>query len=286
MKSKEFRVSPLSNYYNYTPSMNAKEELLYPICTGDFIYEPGYKIERNSFDSFLVEIILEGSLEIETDGRRYHAQKDDVVILDCYKQHRYSSETGWRALWVHFDGVGARGYYNWITRCNGNVFSTWNVRKIQKSLESIYGMFHSERSVNEPRMMRYLVMALTAMMDTAHLSDEVRNTAEAIDEVIYYINEHLADDITVEKMAQIANFSKYHFIRLFRESIGMTPRQYLIAVRMDYAKYLLKGTDLPVQEIGYSIGYASEGMFCTSFKRVQGVTPSEYRKDIRANDKE
>ena len=62
----------------------------------------------------------------------------------------------------------------------------------------------------------------------------------------------------------------------------MTPRSYIITVRMDYAKYLLKATPMAVQEIGYQVGYASEGMFCSTFKRVTGCTPSEYRSGAQA----
>lgn len=121
MKSKEKLVAPQSNHYTYVPSLNARDGLLYPIATGDFLYEPGYVQRRDSFDSFLVEVILEGKLTIETEGKVLSAKKDDVVLLDCYKPHAYYSDTGWRALWVHFDGVAARGYYNWISRVNGNV---------------------------------------------------------------------------------------------------------------------------------------------------------------------
>lgn len=283
MRSIEQLVSPDSNYYNYKPSLNAKEGLLYPICVGDFTYEPGYRQQRDRFDSFLLQVILDGSLTLEAGGQTLSAKKDDVVLLDCYRPHAYWSDSGWRALWVHFDGLSARGYYNWVARTNGNVFSTWNIRKILKSLEEIYETFHSERRVNEPGIALSLTNALTAMTEHVERSRSIQNNAEAIDEVIYYINEHPAENLTVEQMAQMASFSKYHFIRIFQETVGMTPRQYVIASRMDYAKYLLKSTSLPVKEVGYSIGYTSESMFCATFKKCHGMTPTEYREESSAS---
>lgn len=279
MRSIEQLVTSDSTYYTYKPSLNAREGLLYPICVGDFTYEPGYRQQRSQFDSFLLKVILDGQLTIKSDGQVFSAKQDDVVLLDCYKPHAYWSESGWRSLWVHFDGLSARSYYNWIVRTNGNVFSTWNIRKILKNLNDVYETFHSEQVVNEPHIALSLTKALTAMTESVEQSRSIQNNAEAINEVIYYINEHPSENLTVEQMAQMASFSKYHFIRIFQETIGMTPRQYVIASRMDYARYLLKSTSLPVKEVGYNIGYTSGSMFCATFKKIHGVTPSEYRDE-------
>lgn len=67
----------------------------------------------------------------------------------------------------------------------------------------------------------------------------------------------------------MTGLSEYHFIRVFREIMGATPRQYIIANRMNHAKYLLKTTGLPVGEIGSMVGYASESMFTAAFRRTQ-----------------
>ena len=279
MRSIEKHVAAVSEYYNYSPSVNAQNGLLYLRCTGDFTYEPGYDLRRNSFDSFLAEVVLEGTMTFETEGRQYIAKKDDVILLDCYKPHRYFTDTGCRTLWVHFDGVSARAYYNWITNNNGCVFATRNVRKILRAIETIYEMLDSKGSVNEPEIALQLTTALTAMVEAADPSKSVSNNADAMEEVIYYINAHLEEELSIAKLAALASFSEYHFIRVFREAVGMTPRKYIIQVRMDHAKYLLKSTSLSVQEVGYKIGYASESMFCSSFKKSFGMTPSEYRAD-------
>ncbi len=277
MKSIEKHVAQESSYYNYSASTTAKEGLLYLICTGDFTYEPGYDLYRNSYDSFLIEVFLEGEMSIETDGQTFMVSKDDLVILDCYRPHRYYTNTGCRVLWAHFDGASARTYYNMIQRANGNIFSAAGAGTVYTALHQIFEMFHSGRILNEAQIALLLTKALTGMMMPVNQSKRAQNKSSAIDEVIYYIHEHLSDDLPISELAKLACYSEYHFIRIFESAVGMTPRKYIINVRMDYAKYLLKSTDLPVQEIGFRTGYASESMFCTSFKRQVGVTPSEYR---------
>lgn len=280
MKFYEKNVSPLSSLFHYSPSVNAKEGLLYLCCTGDFTYEPGYDLQRDSFDSFLLEIILDGTMTFETEGRTIVAKRDDVVLLDCYKPHRYYTNTGCQTLWVHFDGAPARAYYNLIYKTNGNVFSTRNVRKILRCIEEIYEMMSCHHNPSEPAIAMVLTTALTAMVEIAVPPKSIRNNAVAIEKVVHYINAHLEEELSIPELAQMASFSEYHFIRVFSDIIGMTPRKYIISVRMDYAKYLLKTTALPVTEIGYLIGYSSESMFCSSFKKHVGATPSEFRSDV------
>ena len=138
MKSRERFVLPSSEYYNFSPSALSREYLLHVLCVGDFCYAPGYDLQRNSFDSFLMEVILEGSVQIETEGEHFTARAGQVAIMDCNKPHRYFSDAGWHALWAHFDGAAAKGYFSLITRQNGRVFTTHRQREVCDALNSIY----------------------------------------------------------------------------------------------------------------------------------------------------
>lgn len=123
MFSCEPLVAPGSRYYNYAAGALARSSLLCLQCIGLFTYLPGYQLTRRSYDSFLLEVILDGELEGESDGRPFRAVRGNAVLLDCYRPHHYASATGWQALWLHFDGPGARGYYDWITRSGGPVLA-------------------------------------------------------------------------------------------------------------------------------------------------------------------
>ena len=278
MKSYEKFVSPVSSMYRYSPSVGARDGLLYLRSTGDYTYESGYDLCRESYDSFLLEVILDGTMVFETEGKSVKAKKDDVVMLDCYNPHRYYTDTGCKALWIHFDGAPARAYYNWICKTNGNVFATRSVREILRCVEDIYTLMDCHQMLNEPAVALTLTKALTAMTESSPHTGSTRNNEAAIEKVVHHINAHLDQELSIEELARMASFSKHHFIRVFSDIIGMTPRKYIINVRLDYAKYLLKTTALPVSKIGYIIGYASESMFCASFKKNTGISPSEYRR--------
>lgn len=102
MRSTEFKVSPQSDYYVYTPSALARKLYLYPLLTGYFIYEPSYFIERNHFDNFLIMYIAKGTCTVSAGSQSCTASAGQFVLLDCYHPHSYGSEDSWEAVWLPF----------------------------------------------------------------------------------------------------------------------------------------------------------------------------------------
>src|ERR1700682_5399788 len=90
-----------------------------------------------------------------------------------------------------------------------------------------------------------------------------------------FIDAHFAENIDLGNIADEAYFSKFHFIRKFKNIYRKTPHQYLIFVRIDRAMELLK-TGIPVSEVCYAVGFESLSSFSRLFKRVIGITPSMY----------
>lgn len=90
-----------------------------------------------------------------------------------------------------------------------------------------------------------------------------------------FIDTHYADTIDIDNISNEAYFSKFHFIRLFKEIYGKTPHQYLIAVRINYAVIFLK-QGLSVSETCAAVGFESITSFSGLFKRVVGISPSAF----------
>jgi AraC-like DNA-binding protein len=90
-----------------------------------------------------------------------------------------------------------------------------------------------------------------------------------------FIDKHYAEPIDLNNIADEAYFSKFHFIRLFKTIYRKTPHQYLVSVRIEKAKELLKG-NIPVSDVCYAIGFESLGSFSGLFKKMTGISPSTY----------
>ena len=98
-------------------------------------------------------------------------------------------------------------------------------------------------------------------------------------QAVDFINEHYMDEeISLNKVAHVANVSANHFSALFSQNMGQTFIEYLTALRMSRAKELLRCTSKRSSEIAGEVGYKDAHYFSYLFKKTQGMTPSEYRK--------
>jgi AraC-like DNA-binding protein len=86
-----------------------------------------------------------------------------------------------------------------------------------------------------------------------------------------------AEDLRVADLAAAAGLSPAHFSREFRQTFGETPHRYLLTRRLERAAALLRSTDRTVADICFLVGLGSVGSFTTSFRRMFGRTPTEYR---------
>ncbi|MBN1377902.1 MAG: helix-turn-helix transcriptional regulator [Gammaproteobacteria bacterium] len=98
--------------------------------------------------------------------------------------------------------------------------------------------------------------------------------------LVDYINENIAEDITLESLSSLTHYSSYHFAHLFKKSFGIAPHQYLIKCRIEKAKQLLKDTNMNIAQITLEIGYENQSHFTKLFKQMVGVTPGAYRSRI------
>ena len=93
-----------------------------------------------------------------------------------------------------------------------------------------------------------------------------------------YIEEHLADEISLSSLARLVRLSPFHFSRAFKQSFGMPPHRYLTSRRIERARTLLAERRLSVTEIGLDVGFSETSSFTAAFRKVTGETPTDYRR--------
>lgn len=99
--------------------------------------------------------------------------------------------------------------------------------------------------------------------------------------VLEFIDTHAATDVSLDAIATEACLSRYHFVRAFKRSTGITPLAYVNTVRIDRAKRLLRSTKRTVDDISAMLNFSSSSNFTRTFKRTVGLTPSVYRSSAR-----
>lgn len=96
-------------------------------------------------------------------------------------------------------------------------------------------------------------------------------------EVTSFISENCARDLRLEELAGVAGMSTFHFAREFKKMTGASPHQYLMKVRIQRAQSLLKGSTIPLIEVGLQSGFTHQSHFTRLFRRFTGTTPQSYR---------
>lgn len=95
--------------------------------------------------------------------------------------------------------------------------------------------------------------------------------------VLDFIQQHVCQTITIDQLADKASVTKTHLIRTFRQSMGITPMQFVIKKKIQYAQTLLLETEKNIQEIAQTLGIEDTSYFIRLFKKHLGFTPQEYR---------
>lgn len=266
-----------SHTFFHTPSNMAKSMFFYLKVAGHFFCSTGYSVNRNDYSSFLLMYIKKGSGSILLDNKTYVAKENDVILIDCHKPHMYSSDN-FEILWIHFDGSMSKQYFELLYDRYGCVFSLKTSTIIPNYLNIIFEEFKKDIIPNEPLVSCYIQRMLTELI---LISTDTRN--EDIDKVspvarvISFIQDNYKNKLTLEELSSKVNLSPYYFSRMFKKEVGYSPYEFIIMVRLNEAKRLLKGTISPIKEIAFSTGFNSESNFVTCFKNNTNVTPKGFR---------
>jgi AraC family transcriptional regulator len=97
-------------------------------------------------------------------------------------------------------------------------------------------------------------------------------------QVISYAHDHMHQDIGLIEMANLVHLSPYHFGRLFKQTIGVSPYQYLIQLRIEFAKKLIIDHPGLLGDIAYQLNFSDQAHFSNAFRKATGLSPRKYRQ--------
>lgn len=101
-----------------------------------------------------------------------------------------------------------------------------------------------------------------------------------LQEIKDYIEENLAEELTIANLAGLVPMSEFHFARTFKSLLGEPPHRYILKRRIERAKILLKVTQYSAAEIAYQVGFSNPSHFTSQFRKLVGATPKVYRNNL------
>jgi len=186
--------------------------------------------------------------------------------------------------WAHFSGF----YMKTLVReCGIEPRKVYTLREeqarsLQRDFDSLLREHHLQQSnyknMSASLLLQILVKVGRFVSDTATQS-RIRRKLE---EPVIYINNHYTDKLSISKLAAMANLSERRFRQLFQEVYEMSPSEFILALRLNYACQLLRDSGQSVAEIAEVCGYTDPLYFSRLFRKKMGVSPLAYRKGERA----
>lgn len=127
-----------------------------------------------------------------------------------------------------------------------------------------------------------ILLRLQRQDDLALASSEPRHKiSRECDLVRRYIDNHFKENLTLDQLSDIAHINKYYLVHAFRKEYNISPISYLITRRTQESRFLLTNTDYTLSQIAQILGFSSPSYFSQSFRRLEGMSPMEYRKRYR-----
>lgn len=100
--------------------------------------------------------------------------------------------------------------------------------------------------------------------------------------VRHYIDSHFKENINLDMLSELVHVNKYYMVHSFTKEYGISPINYLISRRIEESKYLLSDTDHSLSQISHMLGFSSPSYFSQSFRRLEGMSPMEFRRSSRS----
>lgn len=276
MKTTEPGITSRSEVFFATPSQRARQLFYYVTCTGHFYYEDTYRLRRQSYNSFLVMYVLRGTGAVLQGEREMPMKKGDVVLLDCYAPHGYRAVKDLETLWVHFDGLNSRSLYEALEERQNGVVPVRDAYMIRGGLQRIYDLRASGSLPDEALESACLSRIFAEFFDAGW--SVIPREDRSVEDTIRYIRENLRENLRIKDLAAQAALSEFYFSRWFKAQTGTTPYEYIMTMRVNEGKNLLKSTDRALSDIAVACGFSTEGNFIRAFKKQTGLTPGAFRR--------
>ena len=291
--SYELDVSSESIWKHIFVTAAAKASFIYLQEVGYFFAGKNYYTKRAGLESFLIKLTVSGGGIIEYGGNREQVGPGQFFWIDCQNLHHYYTdpEIGhWDVIWVHFSGEMARIYYDTYRKLAGSGEIADKCAKgsnMHVLLEALLGrsiqpdiLFTAEQNLIEfdVQTSGIITQLIMECFSTIASSEKAKVIPQLVTNIRNYIIANYNEKITLEDLASEFNLNKFYLQKLFRKYTGQSPIEYVIYLRMNRAASLIRTSEMDIGEIAYTVGIENLSHFTRQFKKLQGMTPSQFRK--------
>ena len=249
--------------------------------TGRYREGRGFSYYREGIDAYCFFITVGGAGEIAYRGELKRLERGDMVFTSsAIPAHIRSLNDDWRFCFVNVGG-SACPYFEELWNGGGcTVIRPRNAGHYTDLLERISAELETPSAASDLNVNLLITALLTDALKEKPENETPPSPGQYpawVREASAILSEKCAEELRVSELAAHFYMEQNNFIRRFKGYMGKTPKEYQIACRMERATALLSGSDLNLSEIAARCGFASHSFFSKTFKRLYGITPTQYR---------
>lgn len=270
----------------FTPSNTAKNNYLYLKCAGCREADTGYQSDQPVTDSYMLLYTYSGAGELEYMDRRFTVKAGDGFLIDCRQPYSFccgADSNSWDFVWFNMGGNTFPVYYSQFAATHKPVFHASEGSELEELIRKLGRTAAQKNSAQSELMASTTIICILTQLALlggwgANMSAERRSVPGYIDGIMERMTSDYASHITLDSLAAEFNVSKYHLSREFKKYTGYSPNEYLISVRINRAKELLRRTNHSVGEISQLTGCGDVNHFIQLFKSREKTTPAAFRR--------
>lgn len=247
-------------------------------CAPSHSYGPAVR------DHYLIHYVLDGRGTFQVNKTTYHLEKGNGFLI-CPNEITYyeaDKNNPWTYAWVGFHGLKAESYLKQANLSHDNPIFTYTTDDFIANC--FYEMLKSQKLIRggEFRFLGWLYMFLSQLVEccehNAPFLSQKRNRKELyVEQAVKFIERNYSRKIHIADLAHHIGLDRSYVYSIFKEILHLSPQEFLIRFRMNKACELMKNPDLTIGDISRSIGYEDPLLFSKIFKKINEVSPKEYR---------
>ena len=236
--------------------------------------------KRKDYDGYLLQYTLGGRGYIHMAGETTELVPGKAFLIPFPHDSRYylGKEEGeeWSFCYVHFNGLIADRYYDYIKKTQGNILTvnenSHSIQTFMKEYQVVqngkkYGHYNNSIILYE-----FLILFLQDVETPTHSM-----RIGCVDRAVAWMEQNFSTQKNLSEMCIELGVSLAHLTRQFHLQKGITPMQYLRNISLDHSLMLLSSTELSVEAIALECGFSNANYYAKVFRKSFGLTPSAYR---------
>lgn len=245
-------------------------------CPSSYSFGPAVR------PNYLIHYVIKGKGYYYVNDRKYTIEANQGFLIRPHELTFYQADEDdpWSYLWIGFDGKKVKTYLKYSGMDESNYTFSCSEMDLLNSYVNQMLNHDTLSHYNELSLQGLLFLFFAALAKSAEIpyEEDVEVDNLYISKAIEYIQKNYQNPLLVTDIANYVSLSRTYLTTIFQQTLHMSPQQFVLKFRITKASELLIHTDLPINAIAHSCGYTDPLAFSKTFKKITGLSPSQYRK--------